>query len=96
MAFTQQAPIGAPDVNLITKTLAGLQPDSALQDYARMHKNNPYIVSLAKSESDRRKALRLATQGQVGQQPTVADQEIAGMSPAPVVTGAGVPVGQDR
>jgi hypothetical protein len=85
MAFTQQAPIGAPDVNLITKTLAGLQPDSALQDYARMHKNNPYIVSLAKSESDRRKALRLATQGQVGQQPTVADQEIAGMSPAPVV-----------
>ena len=85
MAFTQQAPIGAPDVNLITKTLAGLQPDSALQDYARMHKNNPYIVSLAKSESDRRKALRLAAQGQVGQQPTVADQEIAGMSPAPVV-----------
>ena len=84
MAFTQQAPIGTPDVNLITKTLAGLQPDSALQQYAMMHKNNPYIVSLAKSESDRRKQLRAAAQGQVGQQPTVVDQDIAGMAPAPV------------
>jgi hypothetical protein len=85
MAFTQQAPIGAPDVNLITKTLAGLQPDSALQQYAMMHKNNPYIVSLAKSESDRRKSLRTAAQGQVGQQPTVVDQDIANMAPAPRV-----------
>lgn len=81
MAFTQQTPIGTPDVNLITKTLAGLQPDSALQQYAMLHKNNPYIVSLAKSESDRRKALRTAAQGQnVGQMPPVADQEIASMA----------------
>jgi hypothetical protein len=80
MAFTQQTPIGTPDVNLITKTLAGLRPDSALQQYAMLHKNNPYIVSLAKSESDRRKALRMAAQGQVGQQPTVVDQDIAGMA----------------
>lgn len=92
MAYTQQTPIGTPDVNLITKTLAGLQPDSALQQYAMLHKNNPYILSLAKSESDRRKALRTAAQGQVGQQPTVADQSIAGMAPAPVMTGAGVPL----
>jgi hypothetical protein len=61
MAYTQQTPIGTPDVNLITKTLAGLQPDSALQQYAMLHKNNPYILSLAKSESDRRKQLRTAT-----------------------------------
>jgi len=81
MAFTQQTPIGTPDVNLITKTLAGLQPDSALQDYARLNKNNPYIVSLAKSESDRRKMLRTAAQGQnAGQQPSVVDQSIAGMA----------------
>ena len=86
MAFTQQAPIGTPDFDLITKTLASLQPDSKLQAYAAMHKNNPYIVSLAKSESDRRKALRTAVQGQnAGQMPTVADREIAGMS-APVMT----------
>jgi hypothetical protein len=81
MAYTQQTPIGTPDVNLITKTLAGLQPDSALQQYAQLHKNNPYILSLAKSESDRRKSLRTAAQGQnAGQQPTVADQSIAGMA----------------
>jgi hypothetical protein len=88
MAYTQQTPIGTPDVNLITKTLAGLQPDSALQQYAMMHKNNPYILSLAKSESDRRKALRAAAQGNPGQQPTVADQSIAGMA-TPVMTGSG-------
>jgi hypothetical protein len=80
MAYTQQTPIGTPDVNLITKTLAGLQPDSALQQYAMLHKNNPYILSLAKSESDRRKSLRTATQGNPGQQPTVVDQNIAGMA----------------
>lgn len=80
MAYTQQTPIGTPDVNLITKTLANLRPDSALQQYAMLHKNNPYILSLAKSESDRRKQLRTAAQGQVGQQPTVVDQNIAGMA----------------
>ena len=86
MAYTQQTPIGTPDVNLITKTLAGLQPDSALQQYAMLHKNNPYILSLAKSESDRRKSLRAAAQGQnAGQMPTVVDQNIAGMT-APVMT----------
>jgi len=35
---------------------------------------------LAKSESDRRKALRTAAQGNPGQQPTVVDQSIAGMA----------------
>ena len=95
MAFTQQSPIGTPDVNLITKTLAGLQPDSALQQYAMLHKNNPYIVSLAKSESDRRKQLRTAAQGQnAGQQPTVVDQDIAGMAPAPVVAQTQLPENQ--
>jgi len=81
MAYTQQTPIGTPDVNLITKTLAGLQPDSALQEYAALHKNNVYILSLAKAESDRRKEMRLAAQGNSGQQPSVADQSIAGMAP---------------
>jgi hypothetical protein len=58
-----------------------------------MHKNDPYILSLATAESNRRKALRLAAQGQnAGQQPTVADRSIDGMAPAPVMTGAGVPL----
>jgi len=91
MAFTQ-IPIGGgvPNVDLITQTLAKLQPDSALQNYARMHKNDPYILSLATAESNRRKALRLAAQGQnAGSQQTVADQNIASMAPAPVMTGSG-------
>jgi len=95
MAFTQQTPIGTPDFDLITKTLASLQPDSKLQAYAAMHKNNPYIVSLAKSESDRRKSLRTAAQGQnAGQMPTVADREIAGMAPAPMMAQTRLPEDQ--
>jgi hypothetical protein len=94
MAYTQQTPIGTPDVNLITKTLAGLQPDSALQQYAMLHKNNPYILSLAKSESDRRKSLRTAVQGNPGQQPTVVDQNIAGMAPAPMMAQQQLPENQ--
>ena len=94
MAYTQQTPIGTPDFNLITKTLAGLQPDSALQNYAMLHKNNPSILSLAKSESDRRKALRMAAQGNPGQMPTVADREIAGMAPAPVMAQQQLPENQ--
>jgi hypothetical protein len=91
MAFTQlPTGGGVPNVDLITQTLAKLQPDSALQQYAAMHKNDPYILSLATAESNRRKALRLAAQGQnAGRQPTVADQNIAGMAPAPVMTGSG-------
>ena len=91
MAFTQlPTGGGVPNVDLITQTLAKLQPDSALQNYARMHKNDPYILSLATAESNRRKALRLAAQGQnAGPQPTVADQSIAGMASAPVMTGSG-------
>ena len=90
MAFTQlPTGGGVPNVDLITQTLAKLQPDSALQNYARMHKNDPYILSLATAESNRRKALRLAAQGQnAGPQPTVADQSIAGMA-TPVMTGSG-------
>ena len=94
MAFTQQTPIGTPDVNLITKTLANLRPDSKLQEYAALHKDNVYILSLAKSESDRRKAMRLAAQGNPGQQPTVADREIAGMAPAPMMAQQQLPENQ--
>jgi len=83
MAFTQQTTASVPNVDLITQTLAKLQPDSELQKYAAMHKNDPYILSLATAESNRRKALRLGAQGNVGQMPKVADAAIAGMAPAP-------------
>jgi hypothetical protein len=71
------------NVNQLTSMLAKLQPDSALQNYAQMHKNDPYIVSLAASESNRRKELRAAGQAMQGMQPQpkVADAAIAQMAP---------------
>lgn len=71
------------DVNKITSTLAKL-PDAQLQQYAQMHKADPYIMSLAMSESNRRKELRSAAQAPSAQeQPKVVDQEIANMAQAP-------------
>jgi hypothetical protein len=70
------------DVNKITSTLAKL-PDQQLQQYAQMHKSDPYIMALAMSESNRRKDLRSAGQGAQGgqEQPKVVDQMVAGMAP---------------
>ena len=70
------------DVNKITSTLARL-PDQALQQYAQMHKNDPYIMSLAVSESNRRKEMRAAAQAPQGmqEQPKVADAALAQMAP---------------
>jgi len=56
------------NVNQITSQLARM-PDQALQQYAAMHKNDPYTISLALSESNRRKQLRNASQGAQGMQP---------------------------
>jgi hypothetical protein len=69
------------NVNQITSTLRGL-PDRALQQYAMMHKGDPYILSLAVSESNQRKQMRMAGQAQAGAmpQPKVADAAIASMA----------------
>lgn len=69
------------DVNEITSTLRGM-PDQQLQKYAMMHKGDPYILALAVAESNQRKKLRAASQGQAGAmpQPKVADAAIAGMA----------------
>jgi hypothetical protein len=70
------------NVNQLTSTLAKLS-DQALQQYAAMHKEDPYVMSLAVAESNRRKEMRNAVQGaQGGEQPKVADQMLAGMAPA--------------
>lgn len=69
------------NIEQITSRLAKL-PDQALQQYASMHKNDPYVMALALSESNRRKQMRVAAQGQQGgEQPKVVDQELAGMLP---------------
>lgn len=68
------------NVEQITSALAKL-PDQALQRYAMMHKDDPYIMSLAVSESKRRKEMRSAGQGQMQPQPKVVDQMVAEMAP---------------
>ena len=69
------------ELSNISDNLA-MMPDPALQQFAQMHKTDPYMVSLALSESNRRKKLRTAAQGQAGAmpQPKVADAAIAGMA----------------
>ena len=72
------------NVNKITSTLAKLG-DTELQQYAQMHKNDPYIMALAMSESNRRKELRDADQAAQGmqEQPKVVDRMVAEMAPQP-------------
>jgi len=79
------------NVNQITSTLAKL-PDQALQQYAQLHKNDPYVMSLAVSESNRRKELRAAGQGAQGMQPQpkVADAAIAQMGAQPMPEEMGI------
>ena len=84
------------NVQNITAKLASL-PDQALQQYAAMNKNDPYIMSLAVSESNRRKQIRAAQQSQgVQEQPKVVDQALQGMAqPMPEDVGIGqLPAGE--
>jgi hypothetical protein len=78
------------NVAQITSQLAKM-PDQALQQYAAMHKNDPYTVALALAESNRRKEIRGASQGMGAMpQPKVVDQDIAGMAqPMPEDVGIG-------
>ena len=80
------------NVNAITSTLAKL-PDPALQQYAQMHRNDPYVIALAVSESNRRKELRSAAQASAapaGGAPVVdsAIQSMAAELPEEVGIGA--------
>ena len=78
------------NVNQITSQLAKM-PDQALQQYAAMHKNDPYVLALAISESNRRKEMRSGAQMHgAQQQPKVVDQELAQMAqPMPEEVGIG-------
>lgn len=77
------------NVNQITAQLARM-PDQALQQYAQMHKADPYVLSLALAESNRRKDMRQGAQMNAPQQPKVVDQAIQGMAaPMPESVGIG-------
>ena len=83
------------NVNQMTSQLARM-PDQALQQYAQMHKNDPYIMALAMSESNRRKSMRTGAQMNAPEEPKVVDQAIQGMaSPMPEDVGIGqLPAGE--
>jgi hypothetical protein len=79
------------NVNQITAQMARMS-DQALQQYAAMHKADPYTLSLALSESNRRKEMRQGAQaGAPQQQPKVVDQEIAQMGPQMAPPQQGMP-----
>jgi hypothetical protein len=79
------------NVNQITAQMARMS-DQALQQYAAMHKADPYTLSLALSESNRRKEMRQGAQmGQQQPQPKVVDQEIAQMGPQMAPPQQGMP-----
>lgn len=69
------------NIEQITNRLAQM-PDQALQQYAMMNKEDPYIMALALSESRRRKQMRTAAAPQPQAQPKVADQALMEMAPA--------------
>lgn len=73
------------NVNELTARMAKMSDDQ-LRQYAQLHKDDPYTLALASSESKRRAQLRAGgQQGAQGQQPTVADQALAQMgAPAPM------------
>ena len=55
-------------------------PSNGLQQFAQLHKGDPYIMSLVMSESNRRKKLQQAGQQPQGEAPKVVDQMISSLA----------------
>lgn len=83
------AAAAVPNPAQITNTLATLS-DQALQQYAQMHKEDPYTLSLAVAESNRRKMTRNGAAPQQPPQPPVADQAISQMAPRQLPEQSGI------
>jgi len=62
-----------------------LMPDPQLQQFAAMHKNDPFLLPLAIQEDTARKQMRASAQAQAmgGEQPKVVDQAIASIGQMP-------------
>jgi hypothetical protein len=72
-----------PDTRSILTSLR-LMKDPELQQYAAMHKNDPFIFPLAFQESQMRKQVRAEAQARQQQpQAKVVDQNLAAMAPQP-------------
>lgn len=73
------------NVKTLTDTMSRMELPQ-LQQYAALHKNDPYIVTLALSIANQKKQMQTSQAGQAGmqQQPKVVDQDIAQMlAPVP-------------
>jgi soluble lytic murein transglycosylase-like protein len=70
------------NVMQITATLRGM-PDAQLQQYAAMHKSDPFVFPLAFQESKTRQQMRAGQAAQMAGQkpPPVVDQDLAQMTP---------------
>jgi hypothetical protein len=66
-----------------------MMSDQQLQQYAAMHKNDPFIFPLAFQESQTRKQMRSESQAMQPPAPKVADQALASMAPMPEEVGIG-------
>lgn len=79
------------NVQALTQTLSAM-PLAQLQQYASLHKNDPYVVTMALSIANQKKQAMAAQQGQAGQQPQpkVVDQELQGMAPQAVPENVGI------
>jgi hypothetical protein len=82
--------MAVPNANQITATLR-MMGDAQLQQYAAMHKNDPYIFPLAFEESNMRKQQRAAQQAQGQPQNKVVDQDLMAMAPQPPMPPQGMP-----
>jgi hypothetical protein len=72
------------NVKTLTDTLSRMELPE-LQDYATLHKNNPYVVTMALSIANQKKQMKAAQDGQAGMQPQpkVVDQQISQMAAPP-------------
>ena len=68
----QKAPASMTKINSVLSQMS----DAELQQYAKMHKSDPYTMALVVSEANRRKEGGMPTQ----KAPTVVDQQIASMA----------------
>jgi hypothetical protein len=82
------------NVKTLTDTMSRMELPQ-LQQYAALHKNDPYIVTLALSIANQKKQMQAGQAGQAGMmpQPKVVDQDIAQMSPPPARPMGGMPQG---
>ena len=83
------------NVQALTQTLSAM-PLNQLQQYAQLHRNDPYVVTMALSIANQKKQAVAAQQGQAGMQPQpkVVDSEIAQMAPRAAPMPEDVGIGQ--